>query len=113
MCLDLLLRREQNEVQKLTKIISLDTFQNIISFPWFILFQSVSSSEQTSKKMNMYVHEFGTKIFKTDGKILVCNPCEKSISCDQRFQVGLNDKLIYNHLFSLDYSAYSNKKTHI
>ena len=45
-----------------------------------------------SKKRNMCVHKFGTKIFKTDGKILFYNPCEKSISCDQRFQVGLNNK---------------------
>jgi len=44
-----------------------------------------------NNKLNVYIKEFGSDIFKTDGKILMCIPCEKSISFDQRFQVECKD----------------------
>lgn len=43
--------------------------------------------QSVSSRLQNFVTEFGSNIFKTDGKILFCNVCEVKVNGDRRFVV--------------------------
>lgn len=42
-----------------------------------------------NNKVATYLKEFPNETFQSDGKVLYCKCCEKSVSMGQRFQVNV------------------------
>jgi len=45
-------------------------------------------ASSTNNKVAAYLKEFPNETFQSDGKVLYCKCCEKSVSIRQRFQVS-------------------------
>jgi hypothetical protein len=45
-------------------------------------------SASLSSKLSKLVKEFGDRVFQTDGKVLFCKACEKSVNCDKKYFVS-------------------------
>ena len=45
----------------------------------------------TSKKLDSFVKDFGSDVFSTDGSILFCKTCEKSVNFEKYFIAQLLD----------------------
>jgi hypothetical protein len=48
----------------------------------------LKTKKSNSAKLRQYVKDFGSDLFSTDGIILYCQVCEKSINADTKFQVS-------------------------
>lgn len=42
------------------------------------------SKKPLASRLRQYVSEYGNKIFRTDGKVIVCQICEKQFVCEQK-----------------------------
>lgn len=63
-------------------------------YPRQIQFKMPKVPSSTKEKLNKFVSEFGRDIFSSDGTILFCKVCEKSVNFDKKFHVSqhLNGK---------------------
>ena len=59
-------------------------------------------------KLQKFVQIFGANKFKTDGNILYCNICNKSIAADRKTQVDQHIKIIVHESY-INFSSYGGK----
>ena len=63
-------------------------------------------SASSGSKLKEYVTLFGSEIFSTDGKVLLCKICEREVKADKKF-------LVVQHVMGAKHTALLEKKAQI